>query len=148
MNFNDLRPMLTNMVPFIQTVGIRLDEIGLGTATATLPAAHAVNNHLGTAHAGAVYTLGESASGGVVLSMFYDGLPKVFIALKSSTVSHKKAVPGDVVATASLNEDPKAIRTRYDETGKCDFEVPVALHVGEVLTAEITFTWAVRAPRG
>ena len=42
----------------------------------------------------------------------------------------------------------KVIRARYDETGKSDFEVPVDLHVGDVLTAEITFTWAVRAPRG
>ena len=140
--------MLFRSIPFISTVGIVLDEIGLGSAKATLPARREVQNHMGTAHAGAVYSLGESASGGVVLSMFADQLPKVFIALKSSTVAHKKAAAGDVVATATLKEDPKAIRARYDETGKSDFEVPVALYVGEVLTAEITFTWAVRAPRG
>jgi hypothetical protein len=52
------------------------------------------------------------------------------------------------VATASLKEDPKAIRARYDETGKSDFEVEVSLQVGDVLTAEITYVWAVRAPRG
>ncbi|MFT5583058.1 MAG: acyl-coenzyme A thioesterase PaaI-like protein [Cognaticolwellia sp.] len=148
MNPNDLRPMLTSMVPFISTVGIVLDEIGIGSAVATLPARKEVQNHMGTAHAGAVYSLGESASGGVVLSLFADQLPKVFIALKSSTVAHKKAAAGDVVATASLNLDPKVIRARYDETGKSDFEVAVALHCGDVLTAEITFTWAVRAPRG
>ncbi len=148
MNPNDLRPMLTSMVPFISTVGIVLDEIGIGSARATLPARQEVQNHMGTAHAGAVYTLGESASGGVVLSLFADQLPRVFIALKSSNVAHKKAAAGDVVATARLNEAPKAIRARYDETGKSDFEVPVDLHVGDVLTAEITFTWAVRAPRG
>lgn len=143
----DLRTMLTNMVPFIKTVGIQLDEINRGAATATLPSRREVQNHLGTAHAGAVYTLGESASGGVVLSLFADQLPRVFIALKSATVAHKKAAAGDTVATAGLNQEPAEIRAAYDETGKVDFEVPVKLHVGETLTAEITYTWAVRAPR-
>lgn len=143
----DLRVMLTQMIPFIRTVGITIDAIGLGTASATLPARSEVNNHLGTAHAGAVYTLGESASGGAVLSIFADLLPGAFVALKSSAVRHLKAAPGDVVATAKLVGDTKAIRANYNETGKADFDVAVSLTVGELETAHIVYTWAVRAPR-
>ena len=143
----DLGVMLTQMIPFIRTVGLTIDDVGRGTAQATLPARPEVNNHLGTAHAGAVYTLGESASGGAVLSIFADQLPGAFVALKSSQVQHLKAAAGDVVASATLVGDAKAIRASYDETGKVDFDVEVSLDVGELKTAHIVYTWAVRAPR-
>ena len=143
----DLPAMLTAMIPFINTVGLRIDRIGRGEATATLPARTEVNNHLGTAHAGAVYTLGESASGGVVLSLFGDLLPGLFVALKEAKVAHHKAAPGDVVATARLTGDGRAIRAGYEQSGKADFDVVVEMHVGELPVATMTYTWAVRAPR-
>lgn len=145
----DLAQMLMNMVPFIGTVGLTIDHVGRGEAKATLPYRGEVGNHMGTAHAGAVYTLGESASGGVVLSLFADQIPKGgFVALKSAQVAHTKAAPGDVVATATVAGDAKAVRAAYEETGKVDFDVDVVMHVGELETARVTYTWAVRAPRG
>lgn len=144
----DLTQILPNIIPFINTVGLRIDEIAPGHAVATLPSRPEVHNHMGTCHAGAVYTLGESASGGVVLSMFADLLPKVFIALKSASVRHTKAAPGDVVATAKLVGDATATRAAYEETGKADFDVEVALTVGDLEVAQVVYTWAVRAPRG
>ena len=103
---------------------------------------------MGTAHAGAVYTLGESASGGVVLSLFADLLPGIFIALKSAEVRHTKAAAGDVVATALLDGDPAAVRAAYDASGKADFDVRVSLALGDVETAQVVYTWSARRPRG
>lgn len=143
----DLTQLLPSLVPFIRTVGLRIDAITPGGAVATLPSRPEVHNHMGTCHAGAVYTLGESASGGVVLSMFADLLPAAFIALKTATVRHTKAAPGDVVATATLVGDPREIRAAYDATGKADFDVDVGLTVGELEVARVVYTWAVRAPR-
>ncbi|MFT6377054.1 MAG: hypothetical protein ACJARS_003714 [bacterium] len=94
-----------------------------------------------------MYTLGESASGGAVLSVFADLLPGAFVALKSSRVRHLKAAAGDVVATAALVGDAKTIRADYNESGKADFDVDVSLAVGELKTAHVVYTWAVRAPR-
>jgi uncharacterized protein (TIGR00369 family) len=143
----DLTKLLPSLVPFINTVGMNIDEIKPGHAVATLPSRPEVHNHIGTCHAGAVYSLGESASGGVVLSIFADLLPKAFIALKTATVKHTKAAPGDVVATATLVGDAKETRAAYDTTGKADFDVDVALTVGDVEVAHVVYTWAVRAPR-
>lgn len=147
----DLGQLLTQMVPFIRTVGIVVDPIapGQGAATATLPVRPEVGNHIGTAHAGAVYTLGETASGGVILSLFADQVQAGgFIALKAAQVRHTKAAAGDVVASATLPGDAAALRAQYDETGKVDIDVAVSLSVGEVETAQVVYTWAVRAPRG
>jgi len=143
----DLTRILPNIIPFISTVGLTIDEITPGEAIATMPARPEVQNHMGTAHAGAVYTLGESASGGVVLSMFADLLPNVFIALKSASVTHTKARPGDVVATARLVGNARETRSTYDESGKVDFDVDVGLAVDGVEVARVVYTWAVRAPR-
>ena len=140
--------MLLKLVPFIRTVGIEIGTIESGRATATLPSRHEVHNHIGTAHAGALYTLGETATGGVVLWMFADQLPKGgFVALKSAVVAHTKAAPGDVLATATLSGEPEKVRSTYDETGKVDFDVEVRFTVGEIEVANITYRWAVRAPR-
>ena len=147
MNPDAVKQMLMSMVPFIGPVGLELGDVQAGHATATLPSRREVHNHLGTAHAGAVYTLGESASGAVVLSVFADLLPGVFVALKSARVAHQKAVAGDVLATASVDGEPTDVRSAYDANGKIDFDVNVALTVDGVPTAEIVYTWAVRAPR-
>ena len=142
-----VRQMLTAMVPFIRTVGLEVGEVERGRATAILPSRREVRNHLGTAHAGAIYTLGESASGAVVLSLFGELLPGAFIALKAAQVTHLKAMAGDARAVATLAGAPDAVRATYDGSGKVDFDVHVAVDVDGVPTAEITYTWAVRAPR-
>ncbi len=144
---DQIRQMLPAMVPFIQTVGLTIDEVGAGTATASLKSAPKVHNHMATVHAGALYTLGESATGAVVLGLFGDLLPKLFIALKSATVAHSKARSGDLVAHARLDGDATAMRAAYEATGKADFSVDVAFTVDGTEVATVRYTWAVRAPR-
>jgi len=146
-NPDQIRQMLPAMVPFIRTVGLTIDEVGPGTATASLASRPEVHNHIQTVHAGALYTVGESATGAVVLGLFGDKLPHVFIALKSATVAHSKARSGDLVAHAELQADPAATRAAYEETGKADFDVAVRFVVDDTEVAAVTYTWAVRAPR-
>jgi len=143
---------LSAMVPFVRTLGLEIGEVGAATATATLPDRPELHNHLGTAHAGAVYTLAESASGAVVLSIFGrqlmgppEGRP--FIALKESATRHRRARPGPVVAEARLDGDSAAVRAAYAAGGAADFEIDVTLRVGDEETGAMRFTWSARAPR-
>lgn len=106
----NIAEMLPALVPFIGTVGLVIDDVAPGRATARLPSRRAVHNHIGTVHAGALYTLGESATGAVVLGLFGDLLPGVFIALKSAAVTHSKARAGDLVAHAQLVGEPAEVR--------------------------------------
>ncbi len=148
MSADAIKQMLSSIVPFIRTVGLSIDEVGAGTAIASLENRQAVQNHLGSVHAGALYTAGESASGAVVLSIFVDLLPAgAFIALKSATVAHTKARVGDLIATATLDGDPAAIRRTFDEAGKVDFDVEAVSSVEGTEVARITYTWAARVPR-
>ena len=141
--------MLAQMVPFVRPLGLRIAPVTTpGTAQVTLPSATAVHNHLGTAHAGAAYTAAETASGAAALSVFGDVVAQgAYVALKSSTVTHRKARAGDVLAVAKLGDDPRALRTQWTESGKVDFTVTVELSVEDTPTATMTFVWAVRKPR-
>ncbi len=141
--------MLIQLVPFVRTLGLTIDRTTTpGRAVARLPARPEVNNHLGTAHAGAVYTVAETASGTAALSVFGDAVAAgAFIALKESRVAHLKACPGAVTATATLVDDPSALRSNYATSGKVDFPIEVSLMVDDVPTATMTFVWALRAPR-
>ena len=141
--------MLIQLVPFVRTLGLTIEPTTIpGRAVARLPARADVNNHLGTAHAGAVYTVAETASGTAALSVFGDAVAAgAFIALKESRVAHLKACAGEVTAMAALVDDPKALRETYAASGKVDFPIEVSLAVGDVPTATMTFVWALRAPR-
>ena len=150
MSMPDPGQLLKQLVPFVRTLNLDVAPVTEpGRATVTLPSVPAVQNHMGTAHAGAVYTAAESASGAAALSLFADVVAKgAYVALKSSTVVHKKARPGDVIATAVIDAPPAELRAAYDETGKVDFEATVELAVDGTPTATIVFVWAVRRPRG
>lgn len=145
----DAGQLLAQLVPFVRTLELSIAPVHTpGQATVTLPSRPAVHNHMGTAHAGAVYTAAESASGAAALSLFADVVAKgAYVALKSSTVTHKKARAGDVVASATIDGEPAALRKAYKETGKVDFDAVVELSVDGVPTATMVFVWAVRKPR-
>ena len=61
--FDALRAQLSAAVPFAAHVGVALETIGEGTATATLEQRRDTSNHIATMHAGALFTLAEAASG-------------------------------------------------------------------------------------
>lgn len=147
MDASAVHRMLSSIVPFVNTVGLQITEVGPGSAVAILENTKPVQNHLGSVHAGALYTLGESATGAVVLGLFGDLMPNVFIALKSATVAHTKARQGDLKATARLAEEAAAVRAGFDASGKADFEVVVRFAVDETEVATVSYVWAARRPR-
>ena len=147
MKAQQVHQMLSSIVPFVNTVGLTITEVGPGTATAVLDNRKDVQNHIGSVHAGALYTVGESATGAVVLSLFGDLLPNVFIALKSAAVAHSKARPGNLTAIATLKGNAKEVRSAFDVTGKADFDVDVRFEVDGTEVANVSYTWAARKPR-
>ena len=57
-------------VPFVRTLGLEEVEVSDDRAVLRLPDVEAQRNHVGGPHAGAMFSLGESASGAVVLQHF------------------------------------------------------------------------------
>ncbi len=71
-----------------------------------LPDQSEYRNHVGGPHAGAMFTLGESASGAIVLAAFGDQLSRAVPLPVNAEIAFKKIALGPVRATATLGRPP------------------------------------------
>ena len=67
MDLQGIKEALPSMVPMVGTLNLVFIDLTPDSATMKLPDQPAFRNHLGGPHAGAMFTLGESASGALVL---------------------------------------------------------------------------------
>ncbi|NNK17011.1 MAG: DUF4442 domain-containing protein, partial [Sulfitobacter sp.] len=68
--YDMIKAHLDAAVPFARHVDVKLLEIGDGTASAELDQREEVSNHIQSMHAGAMFTLGEAASGAALAGAF------------------------------------------------------------------------------
>ncbi|WP_280432886.1 PaaI family thioesterase, partial [Nocardia brasiliensis] len=63
-DYDYLRAVSQDMVPFGRHVGTVITEIGPERAVVEIPAVDTVGNHMGTVHAGALFTAAGNGRGG------------------------------------------------------------------------------------
>lgn len=128
-------------LPFVKRVGVRAEDGAL-----YLDEVPELQNHVGTLHAGALFTLGESASG-VAVAAIAGELGGVPVA-KSATIDYKRPANGRVRAVGKLREPAAAIAARAAAEGKAVFDVDVVLQdAAGTVVAQMTVAWHVRPPR-
>ena len=84
-------------IPFVVHTGIMCDG-----ARVTLTPRAELANHLGTLHAGAIYTLAESESGRYLRDRYADMRADIVPLLRTSQMRYKKPIDTPATATASL----------------------------------------------
>src|SRR6478609_1238985 len=94
--------MLAATVPMVRTLNLEYEETTAERAVLRLPDQAEYHNHVGGPHAGAMFTLAESASGAVVLAAFADQLSRAVPLAVRAEISYKKLAMGPVTATAEL----------------------------------------------
>jgi uncharacterized protein (TIGR00369 family) len=140
-----LAQQLEQMVPFLRHCGIVVTDLDQGTCVARLPEAAHLSNHIGSQHAGALFTLGESASGGAVLGALGEDLVRFTPLARSAEIRYLKPARGPVEARARVSEPIAEVRARLAAAGKTDFDVAVELDCAGVKVAELTVRWHLRA---
>jgi uncharacterized protein (TIGR00369 family) len=143
--FEMIKARLAEAVPFAALAGIELVELGAGRAVARLAQRREVENHLGTLHAGALFTLGEAASGGAMTGAFAERILAIRPVAAEARVTYAKAARGTVTATATVAEPPADLKARLDADGKVKFDVTVDIadEQGQ-LVAAMTVAWHLR----
>src|SRR5207237_8819380 len=107
-----------------------------------LPASPATHNHVGGPHAGAMFTLGETASGAVVLAAFSAVLDRAVPLAVRAEMAYKKVAMGPVLATARLGRPPAEVLAELDAGSRPEF--PVQVEVGTedgTVTSVLTVVW-------
>lgn len=145
MDSEQLKQMLSQMVPFNRHLGLEILDVGSGTASVRLPEGPHLLNHVGSQHAAALFAVAEAASGGAMLGAFSDLMAQATPLARSAQISYLKPARGPIIATAHLAEPLDGVRSRLDADGRAEFPVEVEVEDAAGLrVAEVTVSWHVR----
>ncbi|MBP5941028.1 DUF4442 domain-containing protein [Streptomyces acidiscabies] len=140
-----LGEQLAATVPLVRTLGLEFLETSRERAVLALPDQGAFHNHVGGPHAGAMFTLGESASGAIVLAAFGDQLSRAVPLAVSAQIAYKKLAMGRVTATATLGRPATEVIAELDEGGRPEFPVTIEIQREDgAVTGEMTVVWTLR----
>lgn len=125
-------------IPFNHFLGLQSDGSAL-----TLPADAKYQNHLGTVHAGAQFSLAEAASGQWLLDRFGDAAPDYLAVVRHADVKYRRPASGELTATAEVPAgDEQQFRDTLERRGRGTIAVPVhVVGADKAITLEATFEW-------
>jgi acyl-coenzyme A thioesterase PaaI-like protein len=137
--------MLAAAVPMVRTLNLEFVEVGPERAVLRLPDQPDYHNHIGGPHAGAMFTLAESASGAIVLTAFGDQLARAVPLAVRAEIAYKKLAMGPVTATATLGRPAAEVVAELDAGGRPEFPVDIAIQREDgAVTGEMTVVWTLR----
>ena len=140
--------LLAATVPMVRTLNLEYLETTPERAVLALPDQSEYRNHVGGPHAGAMFTLGESASGAIVLAAFGDQLSRAVPLAVSAEIAYKKLAMGAVTATATLGRPAAEVVAQLDAGERPEFPVTIEISRADgAVTGEMTVVWTLR-PNG
>ncbi|MFN0045685.1 MAG: DUF4442 domain-containing protein [Sphingorhabdus sp.] len=125
--FEVIRNRMQNSVPYAAHSGIVLQELDENGASAILPQTGFSVNHIASQHAGALFTLGETASGAAMAGLFASVMMSIRPVTSDASIRYTKVAKGTITAVASVAEDSIAVLDTFREQGKVSFNVGVTL---------------------
>jgi acyl-coenzyme A thioesterase PaaI-like protein len=129
-------------VPFNQHVGVTARP----DARLQLPDDPQLLNHVGTCHAGALFTLGDATSGATLFDALGARLGDTMAVVRAARIEFLKPARGVLVGTGTV--DGEAALTRIERDGKADVDVSVEVTDSQgTVVARLVITWALRRPR-
>jgi acyl-coenzyme A thioesterase PaaI-like protein len=144
-DFDMIRQGLSEAVPFARTLGLEYLELTAERAVLRLPDRPDLHNHVAGPHAGAMFTLAESATGAIVVGSFSDLLAEYTPLAASAQIRYRALAIGPVTAEATLARPAEDVRADLAAEGKARFDVAVVLRdEAGATTGEMSVTWALR----
>lgn len=122
-DYERIRATVDAMVPFNNHLGIHITSLGPDAAVAETPPGSTMSNHLGTVHAGALFSVAEVAAAGAFCGAVAPRLSQVelFVLRDSRIVFLHPAVEG---ARARAMVDERTVRAVLDDglSGRFDLD--------------------------
>lgn len=144
-DFDAIAKGLAMAVPFAAHLGLEITEVGPGEATVVLPRRPELNNHVGSQHAGALFTAAETASGAAFVGAFAVRMGDVTPLAKSAEIDYLKIAHGPITAVGTLGMEAAEALATLDAEGKVEFPCEVELSDNDgQLVATATIHWHVR----
>ena len=144
-DFDAIAQGMTQAVPFAGYLGLEITSIGEGESVVRLPERSELTNHVGSQHAGALFTLAEAASGAAFVGAFAERLGDVTPLARAAEISYERIARGPIDAAAKLGVPAAEALAALDAEGKVVFpcEIDLTDADGERV-ATATVQWHVR----
>ncbi len=111
-------------IPFLEPFGLQVEASD--QVAVHLPDQPFTRNHVGTQHAGALFTVAETAAGVAAWGVVPDD--GAFVLLRRAEVRYTRRAEGPVTATATVADDAaEASRRLFAETWRADIDVDVTI---------------------
>jgi len=144
-DFDAIAEGMTQAVPFAGYLGLEIVSVAAGEATVVLPERAELTNHVGSQHAGALFTAAEAASGAAFVGAFAERMGDVTPLARSAEVSYEKIARGPIEAKARLAVPAAEALATLDAEGKVVFPCEIELiDASGQRVATATVQWHVR----
>ena len=136
---------MTQAVPFAGYLGLEITKVAEGEATVVLPERQELTNHVGSQHAGALFTAAETASGAAFVGAFAERMGDVTPLARGAEIAYEKIAKGPITASATLGVPKDEALATLDADGKVEFPCEVVLtDTAGTQVATATIRWHVR----
>ncbi|WP_299206881.1 DUF4442 domain-containing protein [uncultured Tateyamaria sp.] len=143
--YDMIRDQLGKAVPFANHVGVELLEVGDGIGVAALDQRPETSNHIQSQHAGAMFTLGEAASGAALAGAFGPMIFQARPVASGANISYVKIAKGRLEAHAKTERPGPELVKELQEVGKTAFDINVDIRDDDGDTVvTMTVGWHVR----
>jgi acyl-coenzyme A thioesterase PaaI-like protein len=144
-DFDLIAKGMSQAVPFVGHLGVEVTEISTGGATAVLPDRGELFNHVGSQHAGALFTVAETASGAAFVGAFAERMGDLTPLARSAEIAYEKIANGPITARARLGIPVERALETLDADGKVEFPCEVELtDASGTVVAAANVRWHVR----
>ncbi len=148
MDLDTVASQMPTLVPMVATLRLEFLEVSAQRAVLRLPDQPEYHNHLGGPHAGAMFTLAESATGALVLGNFGRHLHVATPLAVEGRIRYRRVAMGPVYAEALLVEDGTSIMERLSAGERPEFLIDVTLSSEDwAVTGQAEFLWTLRPVR-
>jgi uncharacterized protein (TIGR00369 family) len=147
-DFDLIAKGMSQAVPFVGYLGLEITEVGEGEATVVMPERPELLNHVGSQHAGALFTVAETASGAAFVGAFAKRMGDLIPLARSAEISYDKVAKGPITARATLGISAAKAHEILDADGKVEFPCDVELTDADGdAVAAANVRWHVRLKR-
>ncbi|HEY8501893.1 MAG TPA: DUF4442 domain-containing protein [Solirubrobacterales bacterium] len=144
-DFDLIAQGMSQAVPFAGHLNLEITSVAEGEATVVLPERPELVNHVGSQHAGALFTVAETASGAAFVGAFAERMGDVTPLARSAEIEYEKIASGPITAIARLGVPAAEALETLDGTGKVEFPCEIELSDGNgTRVATATVRWHVR----
>jgi acyl-coenzyme A thioesterase PaaI-like protein len=136
---------MNQAIPFNVHVGLETVTVAPDHGVVTLPDEAQLHNHVGSQHAGALFSAGEAASGAAFVGAFVEVMGEVTPLAESAEIAYRKLAKGPITATGRFADDREALLARLNEEGRIRFPIAVEMTDEQgTVVAKMTVNWYVR----